>query len=50
MQALGQVLGEVERVQLAVLVAEIMLALAALVLHQVLLGHLPPTLVAVAAA
>ena len=50
MEAFDQALEEVEQVRLAALVAGILLALAALVLQQVLLEHLPPTLVAVVAA
>jgi hypothetical protein len=49
MQASEQVLEEAELVQLAVIVVEILLALVVLVLHQVLLEHLPPTLAAAAA-
>jgi hypothetical protein len=45
-----QVLEAVEQVLLAVLVAVILLVLEVQVLHQVLVEHLPPTQVAVAAA
>jgi hypothetical protein len=45
MQAVGRVLAEAERVQLAVIVAELLVVLVVLVQHQVLLEHLSLTLV-----